>query len=326
MASAASGSSSRAAPASSARRSRGGSSTTTRSSPYDNLHRDALTGTELADHPNFTLRPGRRARRRARSPSRAAGATHIVHARRDRRRRHRAREPGADDAREHDRHLQRARGGARDASTRWSGSSTSRPARSSARTRSASARARSRRSARSARRAGRTPSRSSPASTWRTPTTTSSAADGHRAPVQRLRPRPDRRRRDPRVHRGRARAARDLTIHGDGSQIRAWCYVDDMVEALLALPRAPGRGRPGVQRRQPALGGDDLRPRPADQAADRRRPARSPSSRSTTPTSSCGSRTSRRAASCSAGSRRSSSTRASRRRSRGTGRSSSASA
>ncbi len=29
---------------------------------------------------------------------------------------------------------------------------------------------------------------------------------------------------------------RDLVIHGDGSQIRAWCYVDDMVEAtLLAL-------------------------------------------------------------------------------------------
>jgi UDP-glucose 4-epimerase len=29
---------------------------------------------------------------------------------------------------------------------------------------------------------------------------------------------------------------RDLTIHGDGSQIRAWCYVDDMVEGtLLAL-------------------------------------------------------------------------------------------
>jgi nucleoside-diphosphate-sugar epimerase len=30
-----------------------------------------------------------------------------------------------------------------------------------------------------------------------------------------------------------ALAGRDLTIHGDGSQIRAWCYVDDMVEALL---------------------------------------------------------------------------------------------
>ncbi len=30
-----------------------------------------------------------------------------------------------------------------------------------------------------------------------------------------------------------ALAGRDLTIHGDGAQIRAWCYVDDMVEALL---------------------------------------------------------------------------------------------
>ncbi len=26
---------------------------------------------------------------------------------------------------------------------------------------------------------------------------------------------------------------RDLTIHGDGSQIRAWCYVDDMVQGTL---------------------------------------------------------------------------------------------
>ena len=35
----------------------------------------------------------------------------------------------------------------------------------------------------------------------------------------------------------------DLVIHGDGSQIRAWCYVDDMVEALLLClerPQAPG--------------------------------------------------------------------------------------
>src|ERR687885_1842670 len=30
-----------------------------------------------------------------------------------------------------------------------------------------------------------------------------------------------------------ALAGSDLTIHGDGSQIRAWGYVDDMVEALL---------------------------------------------------------------------------------------------
>jgi UDP-glucose 4-epimerase len=36
---------------------------------------------------------------------------------------------------------------------------------------------------------------------------------------------------------------RDLVIHGDGSQIRAWCYVDDMIAAaLLCLehPAAPG--------------------------------------------------------------------------------------
>jgi UDP-glucose 4-epimerase len=40
-----------------------------------------------------------------------------------------------------------------------------------------------------------------------------------------------------------ALAGRNLTIHGDGSQIRAWCYVDDMVEGtLLALehPAAVG--------------------------------------------------------------------------------------
>ena len=40
-----------------------------------------------------------------------------------------------------------------------------------------------------------------------------------------------------------ALAGTDLTIHGDGSQIRAWCYVDDMVEGLLTClehPRAVG--------------------------------------------------------------------------------------
>jgi UDP-glucose 4-epimerase len=36
-----------------------------------------------------------------------------------------------------------------------------------------------------------------------------------------------------------ALAGRDLTIHGDGSQIRAWCYVDDMVEALLLVLERP---------------------------------------------------------------------------------------
>jgi UDP-glucose 4-epimerase len=41
----------------------------------------------------------------------------------------------------------------------------------------------------------------------------------------------------------RALAGDTITIHGDGTQIRAWCYVDDMVSALmLALenPRAVG--------------------------------------------------------------------------------------
>ena len=37
-----------------------------------------------------------------------------------------------------------------------------------------------------------------------------------------------------------ALAGRDLTIHGDGSQIRAWCYVDDMVEATLLCLEHPG--------------------------------------------------------------------------------------
>ena len=36
-----------------------------------------------------------------------------------------------------------------------------------------------------------------------------------------------------------ALAGRDLVIHGDGSQIRAWCYVDDMVDASLACLEHP---------------------------------------------------------------------------------------
>jgi UDP-glucose 4-epimerase len=41
-----------------------------------------------------------------------------------------------------------------------------------------------------------------------------------------------------------ALAGRDLAIHGDGSQIRAWCYVDDMVEAvLLSLERPEAVGQ-----------------------------------------------------------------------------------
>jgi UDP-glucose 4-epimerase len=41
-----------------------------------------------------------------------------------------------------------------------------------------------------------------------------------------------------------ALAGADLTVHGDGSQIRAWCYVSDMVDgvlACLARPEAVGQ-------------------------------------------------------------------------------------
>ena len=37
-----------------------------------------------------------------------------------------------------------------------------------------------------------------------------------------------------------ALAGSDLVVHGDGSQIRAWCYVDDMVDALLLCLEHPG--------------------------------------------------------------------------------------
>jgi UDP-glucose 4-epimerase len=36
-----------------------------------------------------------------------------------------------------------------------------------------------------------------------------------------------------------ALAGRDLTIHGDGAQIRAWCYVDDMVDAVMRCLERP---------------------------------------------------------------------------------------
>jgi UDP-glucose 4-epimerase len=48
-------------------------------------------------------------------------------------------------------------------------------------------------------------------------------------------------------------AGEPLTVHNDGSQIRAWCYVDDLVEALcrsLVMDAAPGEsfniGNPGA--------------------------------------------------------------------------------
>ena len=203
----------------------------------DNLHRDALGGTDLADHPNFDLpqgdvldaeRPDRADARR--DPHRPR--------RRDRRRRHRAREPGADDAREPDRHLQRR----------------SRP-RSRRRTHSSACRVLDERGLRHA-----TPSASTRRARPRW-LRRRGALD-----VRRLEAR--RRAHGARLPRGArpadrdsvrpfnvygpgqigggairafieaALAGRDLTIHGDGSQIRAWCYVDDMVEAPAARARA----------------------------------------------------------------------------------------
>jgi len=44
------------------------------------------------------------------------------------------------------------------------------------------------------------------------------------------------------IHRFVVNALRDqdIEIHGDGTQIRAWCYVDDMVEGVLLAMEHPG--------------------------------------------------------------------------------------
>ena len=46
---------------------------------FDNLHRDALRGSDLLEHPNFTLRPGDVLDAEAAARA-ASGATHVVHA------------------------------------------------------------------------------------------------------------------------------------------------------------------------------------------------------------------------------------------------------
>ena len=52
-----------------------------------------------------------------------------------------------------------------------------------------------------------------------------------------------------------ALAGRDLTIHGDGSQIRAWCYVDDMVDgdarSASSSPQPSGRRSTSATRGRP---------------------------------------------------------------------------
>jgi nucleoside-diphosphate-sugar epimerase len=42
----------------------------------------------------------------------------------------------------------------------------------------------------------------------------------------------------------KALAGRDVTLHGDGSQLRSWCYIDDFCDAIVACidaPRAAGQ-------------------------------------------------------------------------------------
>lgn len=43
------------------------------------------------------------------------------------------------------------------------------------------------------------------------------------------------------IHHFIARAVRgeDIVIHGDGSQIRAWCYIDDIVDGVMAVLERP---------------------------------------------------------------------------------------
>ena len=60
-----------------------------------------------------------------------------------------------------------------------------------------------------------------------------------------------------------ALAGRDLTIHGDGSQIRAWCYVTDMVAGVLACLEHPAAVGQAFNIGNPRSAGDDLRPRAA---------------------------------------------------------------
>ena len=78
----------------------------------DNLHRDALSGTNLFEHPNFSFHESTSST--AATDRARAGCDASRPCGRHRRRGHRPCQPGADDAREPDRHLQRARGRAGD--------------------------------------------------------------------------------------------------------------------------------------------------------------------------------------------------------------------
>ena len=219
-----------------------GSSTGTRSSRSTTCTATRSAARELVEHPNFSFVQGdvldadalreARSRRHAHRPLR-----------RHRGRRHGAPEPRADDAREHDRHLQRARGGGSRRRTRSSGIvdfSTSevfgtqafRVAETSVTVTGSVGEARWTYAV--SKLAGEHMAHAYHAELG-LPTTTVRPFNVY-GPGQ--------------IGGGAIRAfieaalaGQDLTIHGDGSQIRAWTYVDDMVAGtLLALehPNAVG--------------------------------------------------------------------------------------
>ena len=65
-----------------------------------------------------------------------------------------------------------------------------------------------------------------------------------------------------------ALAGEDITIFGDGSQTRSFCYRDDLVEGLIRMMNAPGRLRRPGESRQPG-GVHDPRTGRAGARADR---------------------------------------------------------
>ena len=57
----------------------------------------------------------------------------------------------------------------------------------------------------------------------------------------------------------------ELTVYGDGSQTRSFCYVDDLVDGLIRLMDNDGLHRPGEPRQpgrvhDPGAGGTSARP------------------------------------------------------------------
>ena len=95
-----------------------------------------------------------------------------------------------------------------------------------------------------------------------------------------------------------------LTVFGDGTQTRSFCYVDDLIRGLVAARRV-GRA-PAGEHRQPARV-HAQRARARRSCASRARRARSSTRRCRSTTRRCASPTSRARSSSSAGSRRSSS-------------------